>query len=107
MVSSVAAPLIVDGFRRVRRSTFTGCAIMERTEYKRYSRDRGGAETAKDASTHASRTRRSASTIGGAAPDDPILTPLNPLTPLAHLQRLAAGARPYHCAIARYRQLPE
>ena len=54
MVSSVAAPLIVDGFRRVRRSTFTGGAIMERTEYKRYSRDRAGAETAKDASTHAS-----------------------------------------------------
>ncbi len=34
ITTSGAAPLIVDGFRRVRRSTFTEGAIMERAEYK-------------------------------------------------------------------------
>src|SRR5580700_10916501 len=46
-----AASLIVDGFRRVRRSTFTESAIMERVEYHRHSRARM-AETAKNASRH-------------------------------------------------------
>src|SRR5208337_797231 len=49
ITTSGAAPLIVDGFRRVRRSTFTEGAIMERAEYHRHSRARM-AETAKDAS---------------------------------------------------------
>src|SRR5271165_168018 len=35
ITTSGAAPLIVDGFRRVRRSTFTEGAIMERAEYHR------------------------------------------------------------------------
>ena len=52
ITTSGAAPLIVDGFRRVRRSTFTEGAIMERAEYHRHSRARM-AETAKDASRHA------------------------------------------------------
>jgi hypothetical protein len=52
ITTSGGAPLIVDGFRRVRRSTFTGGAIMERAEYDRHSRARM-AETAKDASRHA------------------------------------------------------
>ncbi len=51
ITTSGAAPLIVDGFRRVRRSTFTEGAIMERAEYNRHSRARM-AETAKDASRH-------------------------------------------------------
>src|SRR6202790_4468292 len=51
ITTSGAAPLIVDGFRRVRRSTFTEGAIMERAEYHRHSRARM-AETAKDASRH-------------------------------------------------------
>ena len=51
ITTSRAAPLIVDGFRRVRRSTFTGGAIMERAQYHRHSRARM-AETAKDASRH-------------------------------------------------------
>ena len=51
-MTSGAAPLIVDGFRRVRRSTFTEGAIMERTEYNRYSRARA-AEMLKGASRHA------------------------------------------------------
>ena len=50
-MTSGAAPLIVDGFRRVRRSTFTGGAIVERAEYNRHSRA-PRAETAKDASRH-------------------------------------------------------
>ena len=41
---------------------------MERAEYHRHSRARM-AETAKDVSNIQRRTRRSASTIGGAAPD--------------------------------------
>ena len=52
ITTSGAAPLIVDGFRRVRRSTFTGGAIMEGAECNRHSRARV-AETAKDASRHA------------------------------------------------------
>ena len=52
ITTSGAAPLIVDGFQRVRRSTFTEGAIMERAEYNRHSRARV-AETAKDASRHA------------------------------------------------------
>ena len=52
ITTSGAAPLIVDGFRRVRRSTFTEGAIMERAEYDRHSRARM-AETAKDAPRHA------------------------------------------------------
>ncbi len=52
IATSGAAPLIVDGFRRVRRSTFTAGAMMERAEYHRHSRARV-AETAKDASRHA------------------------------------------------------
>ena len=52
ITTSGAAPLILDGFRRVRRSTFTEGAIMERAEYNRHSRARV-AETAKDASRHA------------------------------------------------------
>src|SRR5580700_11465251 len=51
ITTSGAAPLIVDGFRRVRRSTFTEGAIMERAEYHRHSRARM-AETAKDPSRH-------------------------------------------------------
>src|SRR5271167_4621129 len=51
-MTSGSAPLIVDGFRRVRRSTFTGGATKERAEYNRRSRARV-AETAKDASRHA------------------------------------------------------
>src|SRR3984893_7907348 len=43
ITTSGAAPLIVDGFRRVRRSTFTEGPIMERAEYK----------TAKDGARHA------------------------------------------------------
>ena len=43
ITTSGAAPLIVDGFRRVRRTTFTEGAIMERAEYK----------TAKAGSRHA------------------------------------------------------
>src|SRR5271166_6503417 len=68
ITTSGAAPLIVDGFRRVRRSTFTEGAIMERAEYNRQSRARM-AETAKTRRDMERRTRRSASTIGGAAPD--------------------------------------
>ncbi len=44
--------MIVDGFRRIRRSTFTEGAIIERAQYIRHSRARV-AETAKDASRHA------------------------------------------------------
>src|SRR5271157_6312900 len=51
-MTSGGAPLIVDGFGRVRRSTFTGGAIMEGAEHNRHSRARV-AETAKDASRHA------------------------------------------------------
>ena len=51
LTTSGAAPLIVDGFRRVRRSTFTEGATMEGAEYHRHSRARM-AETAKDASRH-------------------------------------------------------
>src|ERR1700693_6610976 len=51
ITTSGEAPLIVDGFRRVRRSTFTEGAIMERAEYHRHSRARM-AETAKEASRH-------------------------------------------------------
>src|ERR1700693_1562517 len=47
ITTSGEAPLIVDGFRRVRRSTFTEGAIMERAEHHRHSRARM-AETAKD-----------------------------------------------------------
>ena len=64
---------------------------MERAEYHRQSRARM-AETAKDASRHATprnamqrRTRRSASTIGGAAPD----------TIIGRAAADRAGARPY------------
>ena len=58
---------------------------MERAEYNRHSRARM-AETAKDASRHAQRrTRRSASTIGGAAPD----------TIIGRAAADRAGARPY------------
>src|SRR5208283_2880777 len=46
ITTSGAAPLIVDGFRRVRRRTFTEGVIMERAEYNRHSRARM-AETAK------------------------------------------------------------
>src|SRR5271166_592283 len=47
-----AAPPMVDALRRVRRSTFTEGAIMERAQYNQHSRARM-AETAKDASRHA------------------------------------------------------
>ena len=60
---------------------------MERAKYNRHSRARM-AETAKDASRHAAvqrRTRRSASTIGGAAPD----------TIIGRAAADRAGARPY------------
>jgi hypothetical protein len=70
---------------------------MERTEYKRYSRDRGGQKQRKTRRHMQARTRRSASTIGGAAPE----------VVIGHPAAARAGARPYHCAIARYRQLPE
>ena len=50
-----------DALRRVRRSTFTEGAIMERAGYNRHSRARM-AETAKDASKHAKPKR-----IGDAA----------------------------------------
>ena len=52
ITTSGGAPLIVDGLRRVRRSTFTEGAIMERAEYNRHSRARV-AETTKGASRHA------------------------------------------------------
>ena len=98
ITTSGAAPLIVDGFQRVRRSTFTEGAIMERAEYNRHSRARV-AETAKDESRYATprnamqhRTRRSASTIGGAAPDT--------IIGRAAADRAGArpGARPYQSA---------
>ncbi|HEV3065284.1 MAG TPA: hypothetical protein VGX93_08075 [Chthoniobacterales bacterium] len=64
---------------------------MERAEYHRHSRARM-AETAKDESRYATprnamqhRTRRSASTIGGAAPD----------TIIGRAVADHAGARPY------------
>ena len=64
---------------------------MERVEYNRHSRARV-AETAKDASRHDApmqrRTRRSASTIGGAAPD----------TIIGRAAADRAGARPYQSA---------
>ena len=88
ITTSGAAPLIVDGFGRVGRSTFTGGAIMEGAQSNRHSRARV-AETAKDASRHATsmqrRTRRSTSTIGGAAPD----------TIIGRAAADRAGARPY------------
>src|SRR5208337_2559953 len=84
ITTSGAAPLIVDGFRRVRRRTFTEGAIMERAEYNRHSRARM-AETAKTRRDMQRRTRRSASTIGGAAPD----------TIIGHAAADRAGARPY------------
>ena len=73
---------------------------MERTEYKRYSRDRAGQKQRKTRRHIQARTRRNASTIGGAAPDDPILTPLTPLTPLGHP---AADPRERVPSHARYR----
>src|SRR5271165_3074784 len=50
--TSGAAPLRVDGFRRVRRSTFTEGAITERAKYHWHSRARI-AEMAKDGARHA------------------------------------------------------
>src|SRR5271157_5142295 len=41
ITTSGAAPLIVDGFGRVRRSTFTGAAIMGGAEYHRHAGARG------------------------------------------------------------------
>src|SRR5580692_11457478 len=52
ITTSGAAPLIVDGFRRVRPSTFTEGAIMERAKYNRHTRGRM-AEMAKDGARHA------------------------------------------------------
>ena len=67
---------------------------MERAEYDRHSRARV-AETAKDASRHPAplqhRTRRSASTIGGAAPD----------TIIGRAAADRAGARPYRAMCRR------
>jgi hypothetical protein len=42
IMTSGAAPLIVDGFRRVRRSTFTEGAITERAEYHRVETSSAG-----------------------------------------------------------------
>src|ERR1700676_2331576 len=92
ITTSGAAPLIVDGFRRVRRSTFTEGAIMERAEYHRHSRARM-AETAKDARDIQRRTRRSASTIGGAAPD----------TIIGRAAADRAGARPISINLRKLR----
>ena len=52
ITTSGAAPLIVDGFGRVRPSKFTEGAIMERAQYNRHSRARM-AEMAKDGARHA------------------------------------------------------
>ena len=89
ITTSGAAPLIVAGFRRVRRSTFTEGAIMERAEYNRHSRARM-AETAKDASRH-------------TAPDAPErINHRRRCTRHDHRTRCrgsggsASGARPYH-----------
>jgi len=57
---------------------------MERAEYNRHSRARM-AETAKTRRDMQRRTRRSPSTIGGAAPD----------TIIGHAAADRAGARPY------------
>src|ERR1700731_1178024 len=89
ITTSGAAPLIVDGFRRVRRSTFTEGAIMEKTEYHRHSR-RAWQKRQKTRRDMERRTRRSPSTIGGAAPD----------TIIGRAAADRAGARPYratHC----------
>ena len=66
ITTSGAAPLIVDGFRRVRRSTFTEGAIIERAEYKTTN---GGSRRATPCNAVQRRTRRSALAFQGAARD--------------------------------------
>jgi hypothetical protein len=92
MVSSVAAPLIVYGFRRVRRSKSTEAQSSEGQPTAASGADSvcEPPETAKDASTHAS-------------PDAPeCLHHRRRCT--GHDRRTAvadrAGARPYHCALS-------
>src|SRR5271157_6071293 len=94
-MTSGGAPLIVDGFRRVRRSTFTEGAIMERAEYNR-PRERGWQKRQKGRRDMQRRTRRSTSTIGGAAPD----------TIIGRADADRAGARPRHALRKTRRNVP-
>ena len=66
---------------------------MERARYNRHSRVRV-AETAKDASSMQRRTRRSTSTMGGAAPD----------TIIGRADAERAGARPFRATGAKARR---
>src|SRR5271166_943337 len=88
ITTSGAAPLIVDGFRRVRRSTFTEGAIMEPAQYDRHLASAAWQKRQKgrrDVQRLQRRTRRSTSTMGGAAPD----------TIIRRADADRPGARPY------------
>ena len=92
-------------FRRVRRSTFAEGAIMERAEYHR-TRERAWQKRQKTRRDMRHRTRRSASTIGGAARETIIGPRCCGSRGSASLPRHTAKtrrnahrriARPYHC----------
>src|SRR5271165_3777430 len=93
ITTSGGAPLIVDGFRRVRRGTFTGRAIMERDSIQSAlaSAWQKRQKTRRDMQR---RTRRSGSTLGGAAPD----------TIIGRADADRTGARPYRAPGAKTRR---
>src|SRR5271157_5076991 len=85
ITTSGAAPLIVDGFRRVRRSTFTRRRDNGKGRIQSALASAHGRKQQKTGRDMQRRTRRSASTIGGAAPD----------TIIGRAAADRAGARPY------------